>query len=102
MIQLPMTKTGLSWTRLLRELAARNIMHLLIEGGAGVATSALNANIVNRVALFYAPLLIGGSNALTLFGGRGPAHLTDAHRLTHTKMTRIGNDFLIIGYIPQP
>lgn len=54
------TRGRRGWTRLLKELGRRDVLELLIEGGAGVAASAVRAAAVNRLTLFYNPRLIGG------------------------------------------
>ena len=46
--------------RVLRELAARDIQSLLVEGGAQVHAAFIAAGLVDRVAFFFAPRLLGG------------------------------------------
>lgn len=54
------------------------IDHLLIEGGAGAAAAFLHADLVDRLLLYRAPILIGdGRPAL---GDIGLDALADAHR----------------------
>ena len=51
--------------------------HLLIEGGAGVASSVLAADLVDRLLLYRAPILIGAGKPG--IGDIGLASLADAH-----------------------
>ena len=51
--------------------------HLLIEGGAGVASSVLAADLVDRLLLYRAPILIGDGKPG--IGDIGLASLADAH-----------------------
>jgi diaminohydroxyphosphoribosylaminopyrimidine deaminase/5-amino-6-(5-phosphoribosylamino)uracil reductase len=51
--------------------------HLLIEGGAGVASSFLAADLVDRLLLYRAPILIGDGKPG--IGDIGLASLADAH-----------------------
>jgi diaminohydroxyphosphoribosylaminopyrimidine deaminase/5-amino-6-(5-phosphoribosylamino)uracil reductase len=51
---------GLEPEALLRALAARGITRLMVEGGAALAASLLRAGLVDRLAWFVAPSLIGG------------------------------------------
>ncbi len=44
----------------LEELGRRGITRLLVEGGAILATSLLRADLVDRLAWFRAPSVIGG------------------------------------------
>ncbi|ODP38979.1 bifunctional diaminohydroxyphosphoribosylaminopyrimidine deaminase/5-amino-6-(5-phosphoribosylamino)uracil reductase RibD [Sphingomonas turrisvirgatae] len=67
--------------------------HLLIEGGAQAASSFLRADLVDRLLLYRAPLLIGGGKPA--LGDIGLASLADAHgrwELTDARM--LGRDRL--------
>ena len=48
----------------LEALAARGIQSLLVEGGAAVHGAFIAAGLVDRVALFLAPKLLGGGTAV--------------------------------------
>ena len=94
------SKGGLiEWRPLLKELGRREITSLLIEGGARVFSSALEAGVVNKIWLFIAPILIGGDDARGTVGGTGPAELTDCTRLKDMKIRRCGPDLWIEGYL---
>ena len=93
---------GLSWDDILSELAAREVMSLLLEGGSGVLTSAFEAGIICKLFLVYAPLLIGGSGALSLWGGDGVDELTAAPRLRHVRHFSLGDDWAVEGYLQGP
>jgi diaminohydroxyphosphoribosylaminopyrimidine deaminase/5-amino-6-(5-phosphoribosylamino)uracil reductase len=69
-----------AWGELLRELAARDVLELLVEGGSAVATSALEAGVVNGMTIFYTPKLIG-SDGVPLIGPLGVRHPSKAPRL---------------------
>ena len=45
---------------LLKALAARGVTRLLVEGGAVLAASLLRAGLVDRLAWFHAPAVMGG------------------------------------------
>ena len=53
----------------------------MVEGGSEVLGSFLAARLVDEVALFRAPLLLGGRGSLGAFGGPDPSRLADALRL---------------------
>jgi diaminohydroxyphosphoribosylaminopyrimidine deaminase/5-amino-6-(5-phosphoribosylamino)uracil reductase len=57
--------------RLLRRLGKRGMQHVLLEGGAGLYTTALMTGEVDKLLLFVAPLLLGGKDAPSLFDGTG-------------------------------
>jgi diaminohydroxyphosphoribosylaminopyrimidine deaminase/5-amino-6-(5-phosphoribosylamino)uracil reductase len=46
--------------KVLAALAERGITRLMVEGGAGLAGSLLKAGLVDRLAWFQAPMVIGG------------------------------------------
>ena len=52
--------------------------HILVEGGAAVASAFLAADLVDRLLLYRAPILIGGGKPA--LGNIGLADLTDAHQ----------------------
>ena len=93
---------GLSWDAILSQLAAREVMSLLLEGGSGVLTSAFEAGIIGKLFLVYAPLLIGGSAALSLWDGEGVGELTAAPRLRHVRRFDLGDDWAVEGYLHAP
>ena len=53
----------------------------MVEGGSEVLGSFLAARLVDEVALFRAPLLLGGRGSLGAFGGPDPRTIGTALRL---------------------
>lgn len=68
----------------LRELYARGLRSLMVEGGSELLGSFLAGGLFDQVALFRAPLLMGGRGGRPAFGGPDPARLADAVRLRPT------------------
>ena len=62
-------------------LGARGMASVMVEGGSEVLGSFLAARLVDQVALFRAPLLLGGRGSRPAFGGPDPAEIGDALRL---------------------
>ncbi len=87
---------GLDWAAILDELGRRNITSLLVEGGARIATSLLEASLANRVELFYGPVLVGG-DGLGAVGTLGIDHLSDALRVEDLRVRRLGDTVLLTG-----
>jgi len=81
----------------LKRLAKMGINHLLIEGGSDLAASALHSGVVDRLRLYIAPRLLGGSNAKGLIGGSSPLRLARAHPVTCLSIKKIGPDFMLEG-----
>lgn len=80
----------------MKKLGARGIQSILLEGGGRLHHSALHAGIVDRLCLFVAPLLLGGSGR-PLFSGVGVASLQSAFRLRQLHVERYGDDVLLEG-----
>src|SRR4029450_8707224 len=55
----------------LDELFAREVRGVLVEGGGEVHAAFLDTNLVDRVAIYVAPLLVGGGRATPGVGGGG-------------------------------
>jgi len=84
---------------LVRRLAKRGILYVLLEGGSRLITSALEAGIVDKVAFFYAPKIIGGSEARSVVEGKGARYMKDTLAVTDISIRRFGNDIFVEGYI---
>jgi diaminohydroxyphosphoribosylaminopyrimidine deaminase/5-amino-6-(5-phosphoribosylamino)uracil reductase len=84
---------------LLKRLAERGIVSLLIEGGSEVNASALEEGIVDKMVLFLAPRLLGGSVAPSLVGGKGVGRLEEAWTLENISVERLGDDIMVEGYL---
>jgi len=91
---LPETAGKLSLPRAMRALGQRGVMSVLIEGGAAVAAAALAAHVVDRLLIFYAPMLIGGDGR-PMLGALGVRRLRQALRLGPLRITRFMDDLLI-------
>jgi diaminohydroxyphosphoribosylaminopyrimidine deaminase/5-amino-6-(5-phosphoribosylamino)uracil reductase len=77
---------------LLRWLAARDIQSVLVEGGADVLGAFIDARLVDRVAIFIAPRLLGGG--IPLAAGAGAA-VADSLRLGPIAVRSVGDDLLL-------
>jgi diaminohydroxyphosphoribosylaminopyrimidine deaminase / 5-amino-6-(5-phosphoribosylamino)uracil reductase len=90
----------------LNDLFARlyrsGVTSVLIEGGAGLAWGALEARAVDRCLFFYAPVIIGGSEAPGGVGGIGVSRLDEAPRLGDMQVSRVGPDILVNGRVVYP
>ena len=99
-LKLPAAVDGrVSLPHLLDELGRRDLLSLLVEGGAGVHASFFAAGLVDKVHAYIAPMLIGGSEAPSALGGGGVEHLGEAPRLTDVDVARLGDDLLVTGYV---
>jgi diaminohydroxyphosphoribosylaminopyrimidine deaminase / 5-amino-6-(5-phosphoribosylamino)uracil reductase len=85
---------------LLEELGRRRLTNVLVEGGAAVLGSFLDAGALDEVHVFVAPRLVGGSAALTAVGGTGVATMAEALRLTGGTWEEIEGDLYFRGWRP--
>ncbi len=86
-----------NWRKLLGALYENGIYSVLIEGGASVASSALQDKIADKIIWFLAPILIGnGRDALAEYS---VGSLLEAPRMRDVQSERIGDDVMISGYL---
>jgi diaminohydroxyphosphoribosylaminopyrimidine deaminase/5-amino-6-(5-phosphoribosylamino)uracil reductase len=93
-VRLPSRDGKVQVKALLEDLFAREVRSVLVEGGAEVHGSFLDAGLVDRVAIFVAPLLLGGRGAPGVVGGAGRA-LRDVVKLGPLTIRNMGQDILI-------
>jgi diaminohydroxyphosphoribosylaminopyrimidine deaminase / 5-amino-6-(5-phosphoribosylamino)uracil reductase len=79
---------------LLARLFDLDVRAVLVEGGAETHAAFVDADLVDRVALFVAPLLLGGREATGVVGGAG-RELKSALRLGPIAVTALGDDLLL-------
>jgi len=75
-------------------LFALDAIAMLVEGGAELNAGFISADLVDRVAVFIAPKLVGGRAAPTPIGGAGRS-LGEAVALTRASGRAVGEDWLI-------
>jgi diaminohydroxyphosphoribosylaminopyrimidine deaminase/5-amino-6-(5-phosphoribosylamino)uracil reductase len=72
----------------------------MIEAGAKINWTALEAGVVDRVFFYYGPKILGGLEALPLAGGIGRRRRADAIRVHHVTLHPIPPDeFAVEGYL---
>ncbi|MFP4135832.1 MAG: bifunctional diaminohydroxyphosphoribosylaminopyrimidine deaminase/5-amino-6-(5-phosphoribosylamino)uracil reductase RibD [Candidatus Acetothermia bacterium] len=71
---------------------------LLIEGGSEVAGSLIDRRLVDKVAFFYAPRVIGGREGVPGVGGEGVTEVREGLKVEDLEFTRKGDDLLVTGY----
>lgn len=80
-------------------LAQKGLMHVLIEGGSSILGSVFDQKLLDHIAVFIAPKLIGGACAPSPLGGRGLEAMADALRLRQVRTLVIGGDILVEGEV---
>ena len=87
---------------ILRRLGQLEITSLMIEGGATVNWTALAANVVDKVFLYYAPKILAGTGSIPFAAGAGFHHMSQAAQVKHVHLHRFGEDFAVEGYLRDP
>ena len=72
-------------------LGERGITRLLVEGGGHLAASLLRGGLIDRLAWFQAPLVIGGDGVAAV-SGFGVDRLDEAPRFSEILMAQLGRD----------
>ncbi len=95
-VEVPAPRGRLSLLAVLRTLGALDIQSVLVEGGAAIHGAFIAEGLVDDVALFVAPRLLGGGVPVAAGAGRG---LADALALEGLRTREIGRDWLVTGRV---
>jgi len=94
----PGTGERVSVRRLLARLAGVGVTSVMVEGGAETLWGFFRARLVDRVAVFGAPMVLGGRTAPGGVGGEGFA-LERAVRVVDLEHERVGQDWIVTGRV---
>ena len=72
-------------------LRNRDVRHLLVEGGAGLASAFLSAGLLDRLVIFQAPVILG-AGALAAFAAFSPQSTAVAPKLRVVSRAVFGQD----------
>ena len=97
-VALPGRQGRVRMDAVLKALAARDIVSVLVEGGADLAATLLRERAVDRALVVSAPLLLG-ADGRAMLAGLGVARLASALRLAQVTVTRLGPDVLWDGAV---
>jgi diaminohydroxyphosphoribosylaminopyrimidine deaminase/5-amino-6-(5-phosphoribosylamino)uracil reductase len=86
----------------LRHLVGRGVHSVLCEGGATLAASLLELELVDEVVWFIAPKLVGGASAPGPVGGDGVERMSDALGLHRIEVKRFGDDICFTARLKAP
>lgn len=91
-IPVPRGGEGLDLEAALDQLGERGIDSIFCEGGGRLGSALLQARLVDRLYLFYAPFLLGGD---TVPAFPGPLQ-TKPNEWIQTRLETFDNDFLVV------
>jgi len=83
---------------LLADLYKRGIHSLIVEGGSFVLSEFIRRRLWQKMIVFIAPMIVGGAEAPSVFGGEGVAKLADAYRFRFDGVEVVGSDVMVTAY----
>jgi diaminohydroxyphosphoribosylaminopyrimidine deaminase / 5-amino-6-(5-phosphoribosylamino)uracil reductase len=87
---------------ILRHLGQLEITSVMIEGGAAVNGTALASGVVDKVFLYYAPKILGGTAPVPFASAAALRQMNDALQVNQLHLHRFGEDFAVEGYLRDP
>ena len=72
---------------------------LMLECGGELMGAFLDANLIDEMMIFYAPMITGGSHSAV--GGRGVSKLQDRWGLENPTMEQFGDDLCLRGLVSR-
>ncbi len=97
-MELPEDSGRVDLKALMKELAARELSAVLVEGGGTLNYSMLEQGLIDKLFIFVAPLIIGGKESPTAFSGSGIPALERAWAVEDVELKQFDRDLLVIGY----
>ena len=88
---------GVDLGEVLDALGSRDIVRLLVEGGAHVHGTFVDLGFADRAAIFIAPRIVGDAGALSFAAGTGVESIEQARRLVRAQVRSLGSDWLVTG-----
>ncbi|MGB9745200.1 MAG: bifunctional diaminohydroxyphosphoribosylaminopyrimidine deaminase/5-amino-6-(5-phosphoribosylamino)uracil reductase RibD [Desulfurella sp.] len=92
------TSDGIDLIDLSKKLLEKDICSVLVEGGSRIHGSFLNANLYDKVHLFYAPKITGSYGAFNVIGSQAASDFSEVKNLKDYNCKKIGDDIIIEGY----
>ena len=78
-------------------LADIPVSSVLVEGGSQLIGALFDQQLVDKVAAFIAPVIIGGEESPSAVGGRGALNMAKISKLSNVMSQNVGDDLLITG-----
>lgn len=89
----PLVSTG----KCLEYLATKNATNVFVEGGGGVLGNFIDAELVDEVRIFTAPVILGGSDSPSPVRGVGASTMKLASRISQGEWEVVDSDSLFTG-----
>lgn len=86
------------WTGILRKLAGKGMVSVMIEGGATTSAWALRERAVDKILFFYAPMIVGGDGRV-MVDALGVKRIRQSIRVRNMRVRQSGVDVLVSAYL---
>jgi diaminohydroxyphosphoribosylaminopyrimidine deaminase/5-amino-6-(5-phosphoribosylamino)uracil reductase len=93
LIELPGHPQGIDLSEALQALGKRGLTRILVEGGGQLAAALLRQDLVDRIAWFHAPSVIGG-DGIAAVAAMGRGKLAEIPRFERLTLEPVGEDVL--------
>lgn len=81
---------------LMNYLSKRGVKTLMLEGGSTLNFSMIKEGLIDEIRIAIAPMVVGGSDAKSLFGGEGFDEMSDAIKLDLVDSFKVGKDLVLV------
>lgn len=81
----------------MEKLGAMQIGSILLEGGGNLNGAMVEARLIDRIILYLAPKIVGGTGAPSSFSFDGSEKMDDAVRLESLEVEKLGDNLCISG-----
>lgn len=93
---IPLNPGPLDWTAVKKQIFSLGVNSVLVEGGAYLSSSLIEAKAIDRLYLFLAPILMGAKN-LSWTANFTSESLDQSPVLGNVRFKRMQNDLLVTG-----
>ena len=97
-LRLPEDNGRVAVEPLLKALAARDVMSVLLEGGMTLNTSFMKSGLVDKAYFFYAPKIMGGQSSRSIADDLGVESMSDCLLFENIRTRRFGDDVMVEAY----
>lgn len=103
LISVPRSERGLNLHAALASLGQRDIMRLMVEGGATVHGALVDEGLAEACVLYLAPRILGDASAPGFAAGREVLQMKDAKQLMNMRTHTLGDDVRVEArFAPAP
>jgi diaminohydroxyphosphoribosylaminopyrimidine deaminase/5-amino-6-(5-phosphoribosylamino)uracil reductase len=85
----------------LAQLGVMGVSSILLEGGPHLAGAFFDAQEIDELRLFLAPVVLGGRTARSAVEGEGAEAIADAVRASGMQCEQVGEDLLISARLKE-